>query len=96
MSRALLAGLLLACGISTVTHAQSSASNAVTVTADNFNRAYLIERLQTMMEHRIVTGYYPHLTLATHQRFASKGGYLAHFADASGSKLVADSDWLTP
>jgi hypothetical protein len=54
------------------------------------------ERLQTMMEHRIVTGYYPRLTLATHQRFASKGGYLAHFADASGSKLVADSDWLTP
>ena len=39
MRRALLAGLLLACGISTVTHAQSSASNAVTVTADNFNRA---------------------------------------------------------
>ena len=54
------------------------------------------ERLQTMMEHRIVTVYYPRLTLATHQRFASKGGYLAHFADASGSKLVADSDWLTP
>lgn len=44
----------------------------------------------------MIEKYYPHLTLATHQRFASKGGYLAHFADASGSKLVADSDWLTP
>lgn len=44
----------------------------------------------------VIEKYYPHLTLATHQRFASKGGYLAHFADASGSKLVADSDWLTP
>jgi hypothetical protein len=77
----------LACGL---------LSEALSHMADNFNRAYLIERLQTMMEHRIVTGYYPRLTLATHQRFASKGGYLAHFADASGSKLVADSEWLTP
>ena len=77
----------LACGL---------LSEALSHMVDNFNRAYLIERLQTMMEHRIVTGYYPRLTLATHQRFASKGGYLAHFADASGSKLVADSDWLTP
>jgi len=24
---------------------------------DNFNRPYLIERLQTMLEHRVVTGY---------------------------------------
>jgi hypothetical protein len=39
MSRALLVGLLLACGISTVAHGQSPPANAVTVTADNFNRA---------------------------------------------------------
>jgi hypothetical protein len=77
----------LACGL---------LSEALSHMVDNFNRAYLIERLQTMMEHRIVTGYYPRLTLATHQRFASKGGYLTHFVDASGPKLAADSDWLTP
>ena len=37
--KVLLAGVLLACGISAVAHAQSSTGNAVPVTADNFNRA---------------------------------------------------------
>jgi hypothetical protein len=27
-----------------------------------------------MLEHRLVTGYYPRLALAPNQRFASKGG----------------------
>jgi mono/diheme cytochrome c family protein len=77
----------LACGL---------VSEAVNHMADNFNRTYLIERLQGMIEHRLVTGYYPRLTLATHQRFASKGGYMVHFADSSGSRMLADSDWTTP
>jgi hypothetical protein len=77
----------LACGL---------VSEAVNHMADNFNRTYLIERLQGMIEHRLVTGYYPRLTLATHQRFASKGGYIVHFADSSGLRLIADTDWTTP
>ncbi len=77
----------LACGL---------VSEALSHMADNFNRAYLIEQLQGMVEHRVVTGYYPHLTLATHQRFASKGGYLVHFSERSGVRLVTDSDWITP
>lgn len=64
--------------------------------ADSYVRPYLIEQLQTMLEHRILTGYYPHLTLAVHQRFASKGGYIAHFADAQGTHLIADGDWIVP
>jgi len=47
--------------------------------ADNFARPYLIEQLQALLEHRLITGYYPHLTLASNQRFASKGGYVVHF-----------------
>jgi cytochrome c553 len=77
----------LACGL---------LSEALSHMADNFNRAYLIERLQGMLEHRVVTGYYPRLTLATHQRFASKGGYLVRFADGAGPRLVASSDWISP
>ena len=77
----------LACGL---------VSEAVNHMADNFNRTYLVERLQGMIEHRLVTGYYPRLTLATHQRFASKGGYIVHFADSSGLRLIADGDWTTP
>ena len=64
--------------------------------ADSLVRPYLIEQLQRMVEHRLITGYYPHLSLATNQRFASKGGYFAHFADTSGTRLVADSGWIVP
>ena len=77
----------LACGL---------VSEVLSHMADNFNRAYLIERLQDMVEHRIVTGYYPRLTLATHQRFASKGGYLVHFRDPQGAAIVADTPWTIP
>ena len=64
--------------------------------ADNFVRPYLIEQLQMRLEHRLMTGYYPHLTLATNQRFASKGGYIAHFDGARGTHLIADGDWVVP
>jgi hypothetical protein len=66
--------------------------------ADAYVRAYFIEQLQQELEHRLVTGYYPHLALSYHERFASKGGYIAHFVPAasSGSHLVADGDWTVP
>jgi Cytochrome c len=63
---------------------------------DTFIQDYLIERMQAMVEHRVITGYYPHLTLATHQHFASKGGYIVHFAEPSGTRLMADGNWLVP
>jgi hypothetical protein len=63
---------------------------------DTFIPEYLVERVQGMIEHRIITGYYPHLTLATNQHFASKGAYLVHFADPTGIRVVADSDWIVP
>jgi hypothetical protein len=63
---------------------------------DTFVPDYLVERMQEMIEHRIITGYYPRLSLATGQRFASKGGYLVRFADAQGSRLLADGGWQTP
>jgi hypothetical protein len=64
--------------------------------ADNFARPFLVEQLQAMLEHRIITGYYPHLTLASNQRFASKGGYVVHFRDPVGTALVAEGDWIVP
>ncbi|GAC1460237.1 MAG: ABC transporter substrate-binding protein [Steroidobacteraceae bacterium] len=64
--------------------------------ADNFVRPYLIEQLQDLLEHRLITGYYPRLTLASNQRFASKGGYLVRFRDPGGTALVAEGDWIVP
>lgn len=63
--------------------------------AGTFVRPYLIEQLQARIGHRIITGYYPHLTLASSQHFASKGAYLVRF-QASGHKVAAESDWIVP
>jgi hypothetical protein len=61
-----------------------------------FVRDYLIERIEGMLEHRVITGYYPRLTLAPGQRFASKGGYLVRFKEPQGTKIIAASDWIVP
>jgi hypothetical protein len=63
---------------------------------DTFQPEYLIERMQEMLEHRVLTGFYPRLTLASGQQFASKGGYMVHFAEPAGERVVADTDWLVP
>lgn len=65
--------------------------------ADNLVQPFLVEMLQTKAERRLInTGYYPRLVLALNQHFASKGGYIVHFARPDGARLVADSDWITP
>ena len=65
--------------------------------ADSYVRPYLIEQLQGMVEHHLMTGYYPHLTLGYRQQFASKGGYIARLTEERGTvQVVADSDWIVP
>ncbi|MGF6935631.1 hypothetical protein OKW41_004793 [Paraburkholderia sp. UCT70] len=61
-----------------------------------FVRDYLVERIDEMLDHRILTGYYPRLTLAPGQRFASKGGYLVRFAQPEDARVVADGAWIVP
>jgi len=77
----------LACGL---------VSETLSHMVDIFVRDYLVERLQDTVGHRIVTGYYPRLSLSAGQRFASKGGYLVHFAQARGPALQAENGWLVP
>jgi hypothetical protein len=63
---------------------------------DTFVPDYLVERIEDNIGQRIITGYYPRLTLAQGQRFASKGGYFVRFADINSTRVVAESDWIVP
>ncbi len=63
---------------------------------DSFVRDYLIERVESMLSHRLVNGYFPRLSLAPGQRFASKGGYIVRFATTSGSEIKEVTDWIVP
>jgi len=64
--------------------------------ADTFVPDYLVERFEDMTDQRLITGYYPRLTLAPGQRFASKGGYIVHFSGLAGPLLAADGGWVIP
>jgi hypothetical protein len=57
---------------------------------------YLVERLEGMLEHQIISGYYPRLELAPNERFASKGGYIVHFTGPSGTQVAPDGEWRVP
>jgi len=64
--------------------------------AGSFTGDYLVEQMEGMLEHEIVSGYYPRLSLAPNERFASKGGYLVHFSGSTGEQVSADSEWIVP
>ena len=64
--------------------------------ADVMESDYLVERIQEILDHRILTGYYPRLTLATGQSVASKGGFLVKFTNASSTAVMPDGDWIVP
>jgi hypothetical protein len=84
----LQANTFLACGLlaETLSHM-----------ADNLVQPFLVEMLQTKVERRLInTGYFPRLTLALNQHFASRGGYIVRFAGPEGPGLIAASDWVVP
>jgi hypothetical protein len=68
----------------------------LTQMSGSFVSDYLVESLEGMLEHQVVSGYYPRLGLAPRERFASKGGYLVHFTDASGVGITPDTEWRVP
>jgi hypothetical protein len=64
--------------------------------ADSLVSDYLVERMQEVLDHRILTGYYPRLNLGTGQTVASKGAYLVKFAGNDGARVEAAGDWIIP
>lgn len=75
-------------------------AETLTEMLDSFVPDYLVERVEAMLSHRLVNGYYPRLSLASGQRFGSKGGYLVRFDTQNNGgnrqSIVADSDWTVP
>jgi hypothetical protein len=63
---------------------------------DSFVRDYLVERVENLISHRLVNGFYPRLGLGAGQRFASKGGYIVRFAASEGAEVIADGEWIVP
>lgn len=62
----------------------------------SFVADYLVERMEGMLEHQVASGYFPRLALAPNERFASKGGYIVHFAAPHGARVLPDTDWQVP
>ncbi len=81
------ADTFLACGL---------LSETMNHLSDTFVRDYLVERIEDLVEHRVITGYYPRLTLASGQRFASKGGYLVRLGGERGTTPIAETAWVVP
>jgi hypothetical protein len=87
VSERLQADTYVACGI---------LAEVLTEMLDSFVPDYLVERIEVMLGHRLVNGYYRRLSLAPGQRFASKGGYVVRFAGAGGTAVAAEGDWTAP
>ena len=63
---------------------------------DSYVPDFLIERLEMMAGNQLSTGYFPRLSLASGQRYASKGGYIVKFDPGDHVRLVVEGDWIVP
>jgi hypothetical protein len=87
----------------TADRVQSNTYLACSIVADVFDSMldsyvpdFLIERLEMMVGNQLSTGFFPRLSLATGQRFASKGGYIVKFDPRDHVRLEVEGDWVVP
>jgi hypothetical protein len=59
-----------------------------------FDRDFLIENIEHMVDNATYTSVYPNISLAPEQRFVSKGVRIGGFDDSG--RLTAVVDWLVP
>jgi hypothetical protein len=71
-------------------------SDALASMAGYYSREYLIERIEHMVDRMLTSSVYPRLSLASGQRYASRGAYLVRVEDDAGFKLVPVSEWIVP
>lgn len=70
--------------------------DAIKHVKSNFNRAYIIELLEHMLDNSVLTGMYPKLTIGPNQRYASRGGYIMKIPEDATLPLQSISEWLLP
>jgi hypothetical protein len=61
---------------------------------DAYYPEYLVERIESVVGHRLTNAHYPRLTLAAGQRFASKGAYLLSLQP--DGRLAPEGAWRIP
>ena len=61
---------------------------------DAYYGEYLVERVESLLGHRLGNGHYPRLALAPGQRFASKGAYVLQWTAEGNWK--PDGSWKIP
>lgn len=62
----------------------------------NFSREYLVEKIEHRLSSSITPSRYPHIGLASGQRFASKGAYVVRPSGGSGGGMEPVTDWIVP
>lgn len=60
----------------------------------NFSREYLVERIEDMLDDAVTRSVYPRVSLASGQRFASKGAYVVRVG--ARGELVPIGHWIVP
>lgn len=78
--------------------ALKTAGEALRVIRGYFFRDYFVERIEHMTENSPYTSVYPRISLASGQRFAAKGCYIARVRAGEGEppELVAVTGWFVP
>jgi hypothetical protein len=61
-----------------------------------FDREFLLEGIEHMVDNANYTSVYPRISLAPNQRFVSKGGYIAQLEAGEKARLKSVSEWLIP
>jgi len=62
----------------------------------NFYRDYFLERVEHTLDSMVTPSAYPKLTLAPHQRFASKGCYIVRVSRADDGAIGPANEWIVP
>jgi hypothetical protein len=61
---------------------------------DNFSSAYIVERVEGMLETLSSNSIYPHLSLGAGQKFGSKGSYIVKISP--DGQLTPVGEWIVP